>query len=100
MRSGRRATSHTTMAAAITNSADPTRAAGNAPMSMPGSQVCVLAGQLQISQSPIRKSPAGEAAIVESHTHDRLRAMLCSLPAAVVWMTRAHGLKAFTDRYG
>jgi hypothetical protein len=98
IRSGRRATNHRATAAAIRNSTAPTVTAGNAPMKTPGSHVCVLAGQLQMSQSPIRSSPAGEGRIVASQFHALLSARLSSRPSAVVWMTRAHGLKALTVR--
>jgi hypothetical protein len=82
------------------NSTEPTSTAGNAPISTPSAQVAVLAGQLQTTQSPMRSAPAGEGVIVASHTHVRVRAMLCCCPSAVVCETSAQGLNAFTDRYG
>ena len=53
-----------------------------------------------ITNGPMRNSEGGVATITESQTHVRPSAMLCSRPSAVLLMNTAHGLKAFTDRYG
>src|SRR5262245_37205509 len=99
MRSGRRATIHSTTAATMRNIAAPTSAAGNTPNMTGSVHDWVLAGQLQITQSPIASWPPGDGLIGESQIHDLVRAMLCDVPS-VSRVTRAHGLKALTDRYG
>ncbi len=53
-----------------------------------------------ITKGPIRNSLGEDATITESQTQVRVSAMLCSKPSAVLWMNRAHGLNALTDRYG
>src|SRR5262249_26275268 len=66
----------------------------------PSAHDWVLAGQLHRTRSPILNWPAAVGAMVESQTHDRVSATLWSTPSLFVWVTSAHGLKAFTDRYG
>src|SRR5689334_12739344 len=100
IRSGRRATSHITIAAATRKSTAPTIDAGNAPTIIPGVHDCVLAGQLARTQSPIRRSPEGIGLIVESQIHVLVRARLSSPPPPPARVSRAHGLNAFTVRYG
>ena len=68
--------------------------------STPTGHDVVLSGQLQMTQSPIRKSPGGDGEMVASQTQVRVSAMLWSWPSDAAWMTSAHGLNAFTDRYG
>ena len=102
-RSGRRAMNHRTIAAAIRNSAVPTRTAGNAPMNRPSGHLSkVLPGLLSsgITIGPSRNSLGGAATICESHTHCLEAAMPSSRPSAVRWVTSAHGLNALTEMYG
>ena len=93
MRSGRRATSSSTITAAMRNRPAPTVTAGNAPTMKPFGQVTVARRRSSIGdhdRAQVELARPGRT-IVESQTHWRSTAMPSSR-RRLAWLTSAHGL--------